>query len=145
MLTSWRRVALSLSKVIGSLHVMSEEVPGYTDHDAAVDVQVYLNERANAGVMIAQAVTTVTVQNGTLTVVFDPAKVGADQDALLDVQPERNLARFVGVPMGWATDEAAAIRSRVQRIETSMIDGTRTGTASAAEIYRLATGEDLQR
>ncbi|WP_413544182.1 hypothetical protein [Citricoccus nitrophenolicus] len=124
---------------------MSKEVPGYTDDDAAADVQAYLDEQASRGVMIAQAVTTVTVQNGALTVVFDPAKTGADQAALLDVQPDKNLARFAGVPLGWATKEAASIRSRVQRIETSTVDGTSTGTASAAEIYRLATGLDLWR
>ncbi len=103
----------------------------------------YLDERASAGVLIAQAVQSVTFDGGTVRVIFSPQAAGIDLDLFLTVNPFDNLAEFAGTPMAFANDEGARLRTVVERVTTELSDGTQLGTLTAAEIYEMGTGEKL--
>lgn len=121
----------------------SENTP-YTDEQALSDIREFLDERAAAGVVFAKAISGLTLSGGLLIATFDPEGVaGISIDLFREVCPFENLADFVGTPAGWKTDEAARIRSRVSRVETYLADGQSLGSRTAAELYRLATSENL--
>lgn len=114
-----------------------------TDEQALAEVQAFIDQRASSGVVLAKTVTNLTLADGVLTATFDPAAAGMDQATFDTVNAFPNLAKFVGTPMMSKDDQAARLRSRITRVDTVSADGRSLGSATAAELYRAGTGEDL--
>lgn len=116
----------------------------YTDEQALRDIREFLDERAAAGVFFAKTISELTLREGRLIAIFDPkVTAGISTGVFRELCPFDNLAQFVGSPAGWKTDEAARIRSRISRVETYLADGESLGSMTAADLYNLATSEDL--
>ena len=114
-----------------------------SDAEAQAEFQAYIDERAAAGVMVAKAVTSVTVTDGIVTATFDPAAAGLPQAVFNDLNPFPNLAEFVGSPMAFADEQGDRLRTRVTRVDTVNVDGTPLGSSTAAELYYGGTGQEL--
>jgi hypothetical protein len=105
-----------------------------TDADAQAVIEEYLKGRADTGVQLAQAVAVVAVRDGVLSVIFDPQQAGAEQWALLAVQPFEKLADFIATPLRPSTYEGSQLRARIHTIATGLIDGTSGGTVKVADL-----------
>lgn len=118
-------------------------VAAITDEEACAEFQAFVNERAAAGVVIAKTVTSITCADGVVTAVFDPASTGMDQAAFDTINAFPNLAKFIGTPMSFSDEQGDRLRTRVTRVDTVMADGTPAGSMTAAELYKVGTGKDL--
>mgnify|MGYP001644203970 CR=1 FL=1 len=105
--------------------------------------QAFIDQRASSGVVLAKTITSLTLADGVLTATFDPAAAGMDQATFDTVNAFPNLAKFVGTPMMSKDDQGARLRTRITRVDTVSADGRSLGSATAAELYRAGTGEDL--
>ena len=114
-----------------------------TDEQALAEVQAFIDQRASSGVVLAKTITSLTLADGVLTATFDPAAAGMDQATFDTVNAFPNLAKFVGTPMMSKDDQGARLRTRITRVDTVSADGRSLGSATAAELYRAGTGEDL--
>lgn len=114
-----------------------------TDEQALAEVQAFIDQRASSGVVLAKTVTSLTLADGVLTATFDPAAAGMDQATFDRLNAFPNLAKFVGTPMMAKDDQGARLRTRITRVDTVSADGRSLGSATAAELYRAGTGEDL--
>lgn len=114
-----------------------------TDEQALAEVQAFIDQRASSGIVLAKTVTSLTLADGVLTATFDPAAAGMDQATFDRLNAFPNLAKFVGTPMMSKDDQGARLRSRITRVDTVSADGRSLGSATAAELYRAGTGEDL--
>lgn len=108
--------------------------PPPTNEQVRQAFQAYIDERAGAGVMLAQAVESVTVAGGVVTVTLDAS------DALLSVSPFDNLAEFFGTPVVFNSDQGIWLRRTVQRVDVVNSDGTSLGSMTSAELNKKATG-----
>lgn len=118
-------------------------VAAITDEEACAEFQAFVDERAAAGVMIAKTVTSITCADGVVTAVFDPASTGMDQATFDTINAFPNLAKFIGTPMSFSDEQGDRLRTRVTRVDTVMADGTPAGSMTAAELYKVGTGKDL--
>lgn len=118
-------------------------VAAITDEEACAEFQAFVDERAAAGVMIAKTVTSITCADGVVTAVFDPASTGMDQATFDTINAFPNLAKFIGSPMSFSDEQGDRLRTRVTRVDTIMADGTPAGSMTAAELYKVGTGKDL--
>lgn len=118
-------------------------VAAITDEEACAEFQAFVDERAAAGVVIAKTVTSITCADGVVTAVFDPASIGMDQAAFDAINAFPNLAKFIGSPMSFSDEQGDRLRTRVTRVDTVMADGTPAGSMTAAELYKVGTGKDL--
>lgn len=118
-------------------------VAAITDEEACAEFQAFVDERAAAGVVIAKTVTSITCADGVVTAVFDPASTGMDQAAFDAINAFPNLAKFIGTPMSFSDEQGDRLRTRVTRVDTVMADGTPAGSMTAAELYKVGTGKDL--
>ena len=118
-------------------------VAAITDEEACAEFQAFVDERAAAGVMIAKTVTSITCADGVVTAVFDPASTGMDQATFDAINAFPNLAKFIGSPMSFSDEQGDRLRTRVTRVDTVMADGTPAGSMTAAELYKVGTGKDL--
>lgn len=118
-------------------------VAAITDEEACAEFQAFVDERAAAGVMIAKTVTSITCADGVVTAVFDPASTGMDQATFDTINAFPNLAKFIGSPMSFSDEQGDRLRTRVTRVDTVMADGTPAGSMTAAELYKVGTGKDL--
>ena len=114
-----------------------------TDKQALTEFQAFINQRASSGVLLARTVTHMTLTDGVLTATFDPASIGMDQNIFDHINVFPNLAEFVGAPLMFKDDQGSRLRICVTRVDTVPADGTSLGSATAAELYRAGTGEDL--
>lgn len=115
-----------------------------SDDQVRAEFQEFVNERANSGVMIAKAITSVTFSDGVVSVVFDPESIGMDRETFDYINAFPNLAKFIGTPMAFKDDQGNRLRTRVERIDTFDAAGNSLGSATKAEIYEMGTGEKLQ-
>lgn len=117
-----------------------EDVP--TDDQVVAAFTDYLEERANAGVLLAIAAE-VAFNSGTVTVTLHPEAAVPDPAALISVSPFENHAEFAGTPIAFADAKGNWLRRSVDRVETRLPDGTELGSLTAAELYRLGAGMPL--
>lgn len=110
------------------------EAPAVTDDEVRAVFQKFYDERAEAGVMIAQSVTTIEVDNGVVTVHINPNPV------VLELIPSDDLADFFGVPVAFDDEQSTRLRSVVQRVDVVDANGVSLGSVSSEELHRKATG-----
>ncbi|MDR2957184.1 MAG: ATP-binding protein [Coriobacteriales bacterium] len=103
----------------------------------------YINERANAGVLLAQVISDVSYTGRLVRITFDPESKGISTSLLLSLSPFSNLAEFVGIPIAFDDSVGRRLRPEIDGVETQLADGTSLGVLSTAEIYRMSTGEGL--
>jgi hypothetical protein len=115
-----------------------------TDGEVVHAFRSYLDERAAAGVVIAQAATDVSYRDRVVRVTFDPAAVGMDRATFDRINPYNNpfdasesLADFVSTVIAFNDDVGIRLRPAIDRIETVYADGTPLGTRTMAEIIKL--------
>lgn len=113
----------------------NEHIEDMTDADATAAIEDFLRGRAEAGVQLAQAAARVSLRDGELVVIFDPTLAGAEQWALLEVQPFKSLAHFVASPLQDETPRGAGLRSRIRTIHAAMIDGTSVGDLEVDSLH----------
>jgi len=112
-----------------------------TQADVIVAFQDYAAERADAGVMLAKAVTGIGLVDRVVCVTFDPAVVSMDTAMLQSLNVFDNLAEFMGVPIAFNNDQGERLRPLVDAVATALPDGTNLGTLTTAEIYQIGTGQ----
>lgn len=112
----------------------AENRPPPTDAEVVQAFQAYIKERADAGVMMAQAVTSVTASGGVVTITLDAPP------ALLELSPFDNEAEWLGTPAAFNNNEGIWLRKKVQRVDVVNADGTSLGSMTAAELNKGATG-----
>ena len=120
------------------------EVEPISDEATCAEIQAYVDERAAAGVVIAQTVTSITCADGVVTAIFDPGSISMDQETFDYLNAFSNLADFIGNPLAFDNDQGQRLRTRVTRVDTVMANGSSAGSMTAAEIYKNGTGKDLE-
>lgn len=118
-----------------------EPVQEASEEEVIAAIEGYLKERADSGVMIAQAVQDVSMSDRVVTVTFDFASTQADAAVLRETNPWENLAEFAGIELIWATEEARYLRTGVDRVDTVEVSGESLGSRTVAELYEMNTGE----
>lgn len=119
-------------------HDQVPETP-ITAEEAVQAVRAFIDERAAAGVMMADAFTSVELTDGVLTATWDEAAIGKEKsDILLDLNPFDNLATFIGTPLAFENEQGRQIREHVETV--SVVGPFGVGSMSAKEIYQRATG-----
>lgn len=108
--------------------------PAPTDAEVVEAFQAYIDERAGSGVMLAEAVTSVTSADGVVTVTMDADPV------LLELSPFDNHAELFGTPAAFNDDDGVWLRETVQRVDVVDAAGGSLGSMTAAELNRRATG-----
>ncbi|UXA17019.1 hypothetical protein [Mycobacterium sp. SMC-4] len=107
--------------------------PAPTDAEVVEAFQAYVDERAAAGVMLAEAVTSVTSADGVVTVTMDADPV------LLELSPFDNYAELFGTPAAFNDDDGVWLRQTVQRVDVVDAAGQSLGSMTTAELNRKAT------
>ncbi len=123
-----------------------EQAPKHpvTADEAVGLVAAFLQERTEAGVMMAPALAELRFDDGVLTSVWNVDAIGqAKSDVLLEVNPFENLAQFLGSPMSFDNEEGRQIRQHVKAI--SVIGPFGVGTLTSAELYERGTGERVAK
>lgn len=128
---------------VGSSMENSRVMENSKVEDVVSEFEAFINERSNAGVVIAQTVTDVSYEDGTVAIVFDPAAAGIDRDTFDSINPFDNLAEFAGVPIAFDDEIGNRLRQIVTGVQTSFVDGTDAGYLSSAELYRMGAGREL--
>lgn len=108
--------------------------PAPTDTEVVAAFEAYIKERADSGVMLADAVTSVTSADGIVTVTMDPSPV------LLELSPYDNHAELFGTPAAFNDDEGVWLRQTVQRVDVVDANGQSLGSMTAAELNQRAAG-----
>lgn len=108
--------------------------PAPSDAEVVEAFQTYIDERAAAGVMLAEAVTSVTSADGVVTVTMDADPV------LLELSPFDNHAQLFGTPAAFNDDDSVWLRQTVQRVDVVDATGQSLGSMTTAELNRRATG-----
>jgi hypothetical protein len=109
-----------------------------SDEEVVAAFQDFVKERAAAGVILAQTVSSITYVDRVVLVTFDPAAAGIDQ-ATFDFVLEgwENVAYFVASPVAFSDEVGDRMRPAIDSIVTVAADGTPLGTYSAAQILEL--------
>lgn len=106
--------------------------------------QAFIDERAAANVMVAKAVTEISLDKRVITVTFDPAAAGVSQ-AQFDAgnsfdnpyDPSESLADFASSPISSNDDAAVRLRAAIDSITAVHANGKTLGTRTTAEIIKL--------
>ena len=114
-----------------------------TVKQALAEFQDFIDQRASSGVLLAKTVTSLTLTDNVLTATFNPESIGMDQATFDAINAFPNLAKFIGSPMSFSDEQGDRLRTRVTRVDTVMADGTPAGSMTAAELYKVGTGKDL--
>lgn len=119
-------------------HDQTPENP-ITADEAVAAVRAFIDERAAAGVVMADAFTSVELTGGVLTATWSEAAIGKEKsDILLELNPFENLATFIGTPLAFENEQGRQIRAHVHTV--SVVGPFGVGSLSAKEIYQRATG-----
>lgn len=108
--------------------------PAPTAAEVKQAFDTYIEERADAGVLLAQAVTSVRVEAGVVTVTVEAAPV------VLELSPFDNLARLFGTPVAFNDDDGVWLRETVERVDVADAAGRSLGSMAAAELNKLGAG-----
>ncbi|MCK0113284.1 hypothetical protein MWU75_14135 [Ornithinimicrobium sp. F0845] len=107
--------------------------------DAVAGVRAYIAERRSAGVMMAEAFTSIELIEGVLTTTWNEDAVGKEKsEVLLELNPFENLATFIGTPLAFENEQGRQIRQHVHAV--SVVGPFGVGTLTTQEIYQRATG-----
>lgn len=105
-----------------------------TNEEVKQAFQAYVDERADSGVMLAQAVTDITVADGVVTVHMDPEPV------VLELSPFGNLAELFGTPAAFNDDEGIWLRQTVNRVDVVDANGNSLGSMTTEALNKKAAG-----
>lgn len=101
----------------------------------------FIHERREAGVLAAQAVSSIDYVGRSVHVTFDPPAIGLSNELFLSVNPFSNYAEFVGVPITLNDAVGVRIRPMIDRVETVFADGTSLGALTATELHQMGVAE----
>lgn len=119
---------------------MSDPSEQPSDDEVLEAFNLYVRERARAGVLYAEAVSSLMFDGSTLLATFNPAAAGAEEDTFLAVNPFDSLAEFIGTPVAFADDEGQRFRRRVSTISAALRSGRDLGSVPVSSLYRAGTG-----
>jgi hypothetical protein len=91
-------------------------------------------------VLFAEAVTSITFDDTTVMVTFDPPTAGAEEQAFLAANPFDTLAEFAGIPIAFGDDQGRRLRTRVEKVTVALPDGRTLVTVTRSAVYRRGTG-----
>lgn len=134
------RVILTIDRAEEPAELSDPATVEMTDEEALAVLQAYMDERAASGVMIAQTLADLSLEDGVATATFDPSLLDWDEAFFKEISPFENLAEFVGLDACWATPESAAVRARIAEIDTQFVSGNSLGSATTEELHRLCVG-----
>lgn len=110
-----------------------------SDDEAVAAVRAFVDERAEAGVMMADAFTQLELADGVLTATWSEDAIGKQKsDILLGLNPFENLAEFIGTPLAFDNEKGRQIRQHVHTV--SVIGPFGVGQISTRDLYERATG-----
>lgn len=115
-----------------------------SDEEVIVSFESFVKERADSGVLFAQAVTSIIFDGSTVLATFDPATAGAEVEAFLAANPFETLAQFIGRPVAFANDEGKRLRTRVRSVSVALSNGRNLGFSSVADLYQAGTGQEWE-
>lgn len=124
----------SSSSESASAAAISQARPAPTNAEVTQAFQAFVEERAKAGVMLAQSVIGVTAANGVVTVTIDAPP------AVLSASPFSNLAELFGTPVAFNDDESVWLREAVRQVEVVDPNGADLGMMSAVELNKKGAG-----
>ncbi len=111
-----------------------------TPEQAVAAIQAFIDERAGAGVQMADAFTDLELVDGVMTATWSEAAIGREKsDLLLELNPFENLAVWLGTPLSFDNEEGRQIRQHVHTV--SVIGPFGVGSMSVRRLYELATGQ----
>lgn len=113
---------------------ISQQRPPPTNAEVTQAFQAFIDERAKAGVMLAQSVIGVAAATGVVTVTVDAPP------AVLSASPFSNLAELFGTPIAFNDDEGVWLRETVRQVEVVDANGADLGIMSAAELNKKGAG-----
>lgn len=124
-----------------TIQVYVKRPAGYVSPNSGGDVpgvfKDYFAQRSATGVVIAEAVTSVTFEDGVVTVIFDPDASGIDRDTFEYINPYENLAEFAATPIAFTDTTGNRVRPLIKEIRTQYPDGTSLGSLDHAGILAL--------
>ncbi|MDK6302424.1 proline racemase [Corynebacterium sp. UMB9976] len=93
-----------------------------------VIVRNWIKERAESGVVLAQAVTKVSLVDGHMTIHIDPNGIERADEWPAAIAPwGGNLGDFYATEFGWTTQQSAYMREMVIDVEVVDAAGNRVG------------------
>ena len=117
---------------------LADSTPVTTDEVLGV-FSDYISERAASGVLLAQVVSNISFENRVVRVTFDPANKGIDISVFESFSPFKNLAEFAGTPIAFNDSIGKRLRPAIDRVETTLADGSSLGVLTTAEIHQMGT------
>lgn len=106
---------------------------------AVGSVRAFIDERAGAGVLMANAFTGLELVDGVLTATWSETSVGQPKsDILLELSPYENLAVWLGTPLSFDNEQGRQIRQHVHTV--SVIGPFGVGSMGVRDLYERATG-----
>lgn len=135
---------VSLPERRAILPVMNDETRDRppTDDEVRGAFAAFLKDRADNRVLLAKSAD-VSFEDGVVTVVFYPAAAVPDPAVLMELSPYENHAQFAGMPIVFENEEGRWLRQVVKRVETRLADGTDLGSLTAAQLYKIGTGQEM--
>ncbi|MGC0364829.1 hypothetical protein ABH922_002813 [Rhodococcus sp. 27YEA15] len=107
-----------------------------TDEEIVKLAQEFVAERSRSGVKIAESVSVISCQDGILSVVFDPAKVGFTVAKFRQINTFENLAEFIAGPIAETLPVPTRLREYLVRIDTALPDGESLGALTLDEMRK---------
>jgi len=109
-------------------------------------VHEWIRSRASAGVVLAQAVTAVTVDDGRMTIHIDPDGIARSREWPAAVAPfPEGIANFYAAEFGWTNDQAAYLREHITTLEVVDVAGHRVGDPLDTADFRKRKNPDPAR
>lgn len=108
-----------------------------SDQEIADAIRQFHEARAESGDLAAQALSSVSADEGIVKVVYDASLSHPDTRAWLSEHSIENLAEFACTPLAQATPESTRMRMSTVRVETELADGTPLGALENAGIRAL--------
>lgn len=100
-----------------------------TDFPAPTEIiSGWIRQRAEAGVVLAQAVTDVTVDGDQMTIHIDQFNFPRAREwpVATSIYPE-GIVEFYAVEFSWTNDQAKYLRSHIRTVQVMDADGNRVG------------------
>lgn len=104
-----------------------------TSEDITAHFWDYFNELSAKGSKFAQAVSDVTYSDGTVSVLIDPAKAGAERWALYSVMTQP-WEKWAGAPVAFWYEKEIWLRTVVHSVRVEDVNGKVLGSASTEQL-----------
>lgn len=107
-------------------------------------IRDWIRNRSEAGVVLAQAVTDVTADDGRMTIHINPDGIARAKEwpAAIATYPE-GIADFYATQFGPTNDQADYLRKHISTLEVVDAEGNRIGNIIDTAKYRLRKNPDL--